>query len=306
LDAAAALVQGVAGQPDHMKWVHYRHCVRELFCGSSFKSGEPVHRDDLHAVPPRLLPGGEPPSERGLAATLDHVQQPGRSGAVPHRGEVDDHGDVLVAAAGVAPDVLIDAEDLNPVEPVGVIDQDTATLDQHRAVGGVPRNAKGSGDPGHRQVPHHEAFQRPPQTATGQPGPRFGGAAGVLPPHPTTIPAPVPADRDQQQRRPPPQRLVGKHPGHRIPRYTTASASNALIARVDDPTGDDRPVRFQELARREQAELVEPAERGQIRVGESRVGHVEVLRMYGVGTFILEGPRHPPRQRRAARLHPHL
>ena len=53
---------------------------------------------------------GEPGLERLLGAALDHVQQPGRAGAVADRGEVDDHGDVLVAAAGVPPDVLIDAD----------------------------------------------------------------------------------------------------------------------------------------------------------------------------------------------------
>ena len=48
-----------------------------------------------------------------------------------------------------------------------------------------------------------------------------------------------------------------------------------------------------------QAELLEPTERGQIRVGEGSVSHVEVLRMGGVRIFILRGPRRLPGQRRA-------
>ena len=71
---------------------------------------------------------GEPGLERLLGAALDHVQQPRRAGAVADRGEVDDHGDVLVAAAGVPPDVLVDADDLHAVEPVRVVDQHPLAL----------------------------------------------------------------------------------------------------------------------------------------------------------------------------------
>jgi hypothetical protein len=53
-------------------------------------------------------------------AALDHVQQPGRAGAGADPGEVDDHGDVLVATAGVSPHVLIDADRGDAVEPTPV------------------------------------------------------------------------------------------------------------------------------------------------------------------------------------------
>jgi hypothetical protein len=71
-------------------------------------------------------------------------KQPCRAGAVADRGEVDDHGDVLVAAAGVAPHVLIDADHRDAVEPCRVLDQHPAALGEDRVVGGVPRHPKAS------------------------------------------------------------------------------------------------------------------------------------------------------------------
>jgi len=56
------------------------------------------------------------------------------------RGQVDDHGDVLVAVTGVAPHVLIDTEHLHAVEPAGILDQDPLALGQDGVVGGVPRD----------------------------------------------------------------------------------------------------------------------------------------------------------------------
>jgi Replication initiator protein, pSAM2/Phage integrase family len=61
----------------------------------------PSIHDHLDRVAPRPWALGEPGLEGGLGAALDHVQQPGWAGAVADRGEVDDHGDVLVATAGV-------------------------------------------------------------------------------------------------------------------------------------------------------------------------------------------------------------
>ncbi len=103
LDASAALVEGFAGQAHDVEWVQHGDRVRELFGGSGFEAGEPVHRDDLHPVPPRLRPVGQPSGEHLFRAALDHVQQPGRSGSGSDRCQIDDHGDVLVAQAGVPP-----------------------------------------------------------------------------------------------------------------------------------------------------------------------------------------------------------
>ena len=54
LDAPSALVEGIAGQADHVEGIHHRDCVGKLFGGGGLEAGEPVHRDDLHGLTPRL------------------------------------------------------------------------------------------------------------------------------------------------------------------------------------------------------------------------------------------------------------
>jgi hypothetical protein len=80
-------------------------------------------------------------------------------------GEVDDDRDVLVTTAGVAPDVLIDADDPDAVEPCRVVDQDPLALGEDCVVGGVPRDAETFGDPGDGEVSDHNPFECPPQPA---------------------------------------------------------------------------------------------------------------------------------------------
>ena len=106
-----------------------------------------------------------------LGAAFDHLQQPGLAGPGADRGEVDDHGDVLFAAAGVPPDVLIDPDHGDAVEPGGVVDQDMPALGQHGVVRGVPRHPQAFGGPGHGQVLDHDPFQCPPQALGGKASP---------------------------------------------------------------------------------------------------------------------------------------
>ena len=54
LDPAAAPVEGVAGQADDVEGIHHRDRVGELLGGGGLEAGEPVHRDDLDRVAPRL------------------------------------------------------------------------------------------------------------------------------------------------------------------------------------------------------------------------------------------------------------
>ena len=96
---------------------HHGCRLAQLPPGGGFEAGEPVHRDDLNRVAPGLLALREPGLERLLGTALDHVQQPRRPGPVADPGQVDDHGHVLVPAAGVPPDVLIDADRGDPGEP---------------------------------------------------------------------------------------------------------------------------------------------------------------------------------------------
>ena len=112
-----------------------------------------------------------------------------------------------------------------PVEPGRVVDQHPLALGQDRVVGGVPRHPEAFGDPGDGQVLDHERLQRPPQPTARQLRPRLGRAAGVLAPHVPAAGAPVAADRDQQRRRTPAQRLVRQPPDHACPAASLRSRS---------------------------------------------------------------------------------
>ncbi len=217
LDPAAALVERVGSEADDVERVHHGDCLGQLLAGGGLEAGEAVHRDDLDPGPPGLVAGGEPVREHGFGAALDHVQQPGGSAPVADGGEVDDHGDVLVTAARVSPDVLIDTEDADPVEAVGVIDQDPLPLRQNGVVGGVPGHREGVSDPGDSEPLRHERFQRPPQRGLRQLRPRRRGRVGVLPPDVTALDAPIPAEPDQQRRRTPPERLMREPADHGVP-----------------------------------------------------------------------------------------
>ncbi len=165
LDASAASVEGVAGEADHVEGIHDGGRVGQFFGGGALEPGEPVHRDDLNSVAPCLVAFGQPLLERLLGAPFDHVEKPGRPCPVADAGQVDDHGDVLVAAACVAPHVLIHADGLHTVEPGRVVDQDPLAFSQDRGVGGVPRHPEPLGDPGDGEMLNYQALQRPPQSA---------------------------------------------------------------------------------------------------------------------------------------------
>jgi hypothetical protein len=110
LDAAAALVQSLAGQ--RTTW---NGSITATASGSSslvavLKSVNPVHRNHLGAVAPGRVWFAEPGLGHLLRSALDHIQQPRRTGTVPDWRQACDYGDVFIAAAGVAPAVLVDAD----------------------------------------------------------------------------------------------------------------------------------------------------------------------------------------------------
>jgi len=112
--------------------------------------------------------------------------------------------------------------------------------------------------------------------------------------------APVAAHRHQQRRRPPPERLVRQPTDHRIARRSLAAAAAAPIVGLDHAARQHRPIGLKTLPDHHETELVETAERRQIRAGEGSVTHVEVFRLGGVGTPIIGRPRPSPRHRRAS------
>jgi hypothetical protein len=81
-------------------------------------------------------------------------------------------------------------------------------------------------------------------------------------------------------------------------RAFTATAAAPLV-RFDDPAREDSTVGFQTLPDGFEAELVEPAERGQVKASGGSVKHVEVSRMGSVRTSILGRPRPLPPDRLA-------
>jgi len=98
-----------------------------------------------------------------------------------------------------------------------------------------------------------------------------------------------------------PKRFVRKPSGHCVPRYALgpAPATPAIIVTVHDAAFQHGPIGLKTLPNGFKAELVQAAERGQVRASKGSVGHVEVFRMGGVRTSIFGRPRPSPGQRRA-------
>ena len=86
---------------------------------------------------------------------------------VTDRGQVDDHGDVLVAESGVSPDVLVDADRGDPVEPGRVVDEAPLAFGEDRGVRGVPRHPETGGGARDGEVVDHDRSECPPDPAAG-------------------------------------------------------------------------------------------------------------------------------------------
>ena len=196
LDPAPAGIQRVASETDDMEWVHHRNRVGELFRGGGLEPAEPVHRDHLDPVAPLLRAAREPLLEDGLGAAFDHVQQARGAGLLAGGREVDDHGDVLVAESGVSPDVLVDADRGDPVEPGRVVDEAPLAFGEDRGVRGVPRHPETGGGARDGEVVDHDRSECPPDPAAGDLRPGRGRLRRVLPPGAAAGHAPVAAHPD--------------------------------------------------------------------------------------------------------------
>ena len=102
----------------------------------------------------------------------------------------------------------------------------------------------------------HQPFKHLAKRPTGPLGAWIGSRRGVLAPDVTAPGAPVAADRDQQGRRAPAQRLVGQLARDRVPDAALAATAPAPLVRLEALLEDLR------------AELVQAGERGQVRSGE--------------------------------------
>jgi hypothetical protein len=167
--------------------------------------------------------------------------------------------------------VLVDTDHPHPVEAGRVADQYPTSFTQDGIVGGVPRHRQAFGHAGHGEVLTHDRLQRPAQGPPRELRPRLGRPAGVLAPHVPAAGAAVAADRHDQDGGPPTQRLVGEASGHRVAGEALAAAPPTPLVVVDDPAGQHRAIRFQALPGHQQPELIQAAERGQVRAGEGSV-----------------------------------
>ena len=91
-----------------------------------------------------------------------------------------------------------------------------------------------------------------------------------------------------------------QRPRHRVTRHALRAALPTPRVVLDDAALQHRPIRLEQLPDGLKAELVETAERGQVRGHERRVVQVEVFRqMVSVRTSILGRPRPLSRYRHA-------
>lgn len=141
LNSAVGAVQGLTGQAHDMEGGHHAGRVGPRFGGGGLETGEAVHRHDFHPMTPGLRTGGQPLLEDLLRSTFDHVQQARRAGAVTDRGQVDDHGHILVALAGLALHVLVNPDRGHAVEAGRITDQETLAFGQEGVVRGVHATA---------------------------------------------------------------------------------------------------------------------------------------------------------------------
>ena len=206
----------------------------------------------------------------------------------------------------MAPHVLIDPDDLHPLEAVLLVDQHPLALGQNGVVGGVPGHREPLGDPSHAQVLDHDPFQRPPQSAPRQRGPGLGRGGGVLAPHIPAAAAAVTAHDDLQRRGPPAQWFVGKPSDHGVTWSPFAAAAPAPLVGLDHLAGQYGTIRLESLPGDNEAEFVEAAKDSQVGAGQrisapadGSVVHVEVFRAECVGALILRRPRPLPGHRRA-------
>lgn len=299
LDPLPAAVQCVTGQGDDVERIHHRDGLRDLFRSGGLETGEPVHRHGLDPVAEALFLLVEPGLEHLLRTAGDHVQQPRGSGAIADRGQVDDHGDVLVTASGVGPDVLVHAEDPDPLEPGRIVDQELGAGFEDSVVHGVPGGAEVLGDPRDRHPVDDHALECPEDRVARQLRAGRGSGCGVLTPHGAAVRAAVATHSDLQHRRSPAEGDVHDRPEDRAARNSGLAAAMAPLIVREDPALQNCLARLDALAGGCEAEPVQAAEGIEIRGREGSVGHVEVFQMASVRTSIIGRPRRLSPHRRA-------
>ncbi|STC67567.1 Uncharacterised protein [Corynebacterium diphtheriae] len=100
-----------------MERVHDFDSLGQFLNGGCFEAGESVHRDDIDAITPVFRSGVQPLFEHLFRPSGHHVEQTCRACFLADGSQVDDDGDILVTAPGVPPDVFVDTNDADRLEP---------------------------------------------------------------------------------------------------------------------------------------------------------------------------------------------
>jgi hypothetical protein len=100
--------------------------------------------------------------------------------------------------------------------------------------------------------------------------------------------APASTHDDLQRRRTPAERLIRQPPDHRVSRDALAATAAAPLIGIDHPAREHCAVGLDALPGGFKTELVDPAQRSQVRAGdEAQAGgvvHIALIQMDGVGT----------------------
>jgi hypothetical protein len=124
LDPTTDLVDDVAGQAHDVESVQHLHGVGKLVTDRVAVPAERVESGVLHAGGNLDTLLGEPVGVRLPGAALDGIEQPGVQAAVLVASQIDRDRDRLVGRGGPrgTPDVLVDAERLDALQPLRVLD----------------------------------------------------------------------------------------------------------------------------------------------------------------------------------------
>ena len=123
LDAAAYLIEGIAGELDDVKGIEHAGGVLELIVDGVLISLEGIQRRDSHPRSEVFSALGQPVLVHGARPSRDQVQQAGRGMILPSC-QVHDAGELTRASAAsvlVMPHVLVNPQHPNPCETGGVI-----------------------------------------------------------------------------------------------------------------------------------------------------------------------------------------
>lgn len=187
--------------------------------------------------------------------------------------------------------MLVHAEDPDPVQAVGIADEQSVALGQDGVIGGVPGHPEARGDASNGEVVDDQGRQCPQHPGPGQLRSRVCHPGRVLTPVATTVRALVAADSQQDRGGALFERAVRERTGDRSPRQGSSTAVPAPGIRIGETAFEDRAFRGQVLPGALQTELVQLAEGREVRGLEGSVGHVEVFRMASAGTSNIGRPR---------------